>query len=334
MARRPLLLLAAAAGLLALGPATARADAPLPLRLVRSISLGSVSGRLDHLALDRSGHRLFVAATGDDAVLVIDLESHALQRALGDLAEPHGLAFLPDLDVLAVANGGDGTLRLFQGPSLQPVHTVHLGSAADDVRVDSRSGTLLVGIGADAVSLVDAKTGLHLGDLRLPGRPEAFTLQGDGSRILVNVPSLASVVVLDRIEARRVATWPLGPAHGNFPMALDASHHRLFVGLREPPRLAVLDAKTGRQVALLGAPGDADDLFYDASLQRIYLAAGAGVVAVYSQVDADHYERLASVPTRAGARTALFDPSLDRLFVAAPRGGGANAQLLVFAPQP
>lgn len=334
MARRPILLLVAAAGLLALGPATARADAPLPLHLVRSISLGSVAGRLDHLALDRSGHRLFVAATGDDSVLVIDLERHALQRVLGDLAEPHGLAFLPDLEVLAVSNGGDGTLRLFQGPSLQPVHTVNLGSAADDVRVDSRTGTLLVGLGADAIALVDAKTGLHLGDLQLPGRPEAFSLQGNGSRILVNVPSSGSVVVLDRIEARRVATWPLGPGHSNFPMALDASHHRLFVGLREPPGLAVLDAKTGHQVALLGAPGDADDLFYDAALQRIYLAAGTGVVAVYGQIDADHYDRVASVPTRAGARTALFDPALDRLFVAAPRRAGAAAQILVFAPQP
>jgi len=40
------------------------------------------------------------------------------------------------------------------------------------------------------------------------------------------------------------------------------------------------------------------------------------------------------VPTRSGARTGLFVPSLDRLFVAARANSGAEAALLVFRPQP
>lgn len=320
--------------LLAWHAPAARAAAPLPLHLIRSIPLGDVSGRLDHLALDRTGRRLFVAAVGDDAVVVVSLSGRAVQRVLGGLAGPQGVAFLPDAGELAVANGRDGTLRIFEEQSLSPLYAIHLGGDADDVRVDERTGILFVGFGEGGIAVVDPKSGMHLGDLELPGHPEGFALQGAGSRILVNVPSAKAVVVLDRIQGRQVAAWPLGPARANYPMALDATHHRLFVGLREPPRLAVLDAKTGREIALLQAPADADDLFYDAALQRVYLVGGAGAVAVYSQVDADHYRLLALVATRPGARTGLFDPALDRLFVAAPRHNGQAAQLLVFAPQP
>jgi hypothetical protein len=48
------------------------------------------------------------------------------------------------------------------------------------------------------------------------------------------------------------------------------------------------------------------------------------------QSDRGSYARLARIPSRAGARTGLFVPREDRLFVAA-RGDGANgAAILVF----
>jgi len=47
------------------------------------------------------------------------------------------------------------------------------------------------------------------------------------------------------------------------------------------------------------------------------------------------YHPLARIPTQSGARTSLFVPELDRLFVAARAGLlGSNAGILVFRPTP
>jgi chromate transporter len=50
----------------------AATDAP-PLRLVQTIPLPGVQGRIDHLAVDVAGQRLFVAALGNNTVEVVDL---------------------------------------------------------------------------------------------------------------------------------------------------------------------------------------------------------------------------------------------------------------------
>ena len=44
-----------------------------PLRLVQTIPLPHVEGRIDHLAVDLRGQRLFVAALGNNTLEVLDL---------------------------------------------------------------------------------------------------------------------------------------------------------------------------------------------------------------------------------------------------------------------
>ncbi|MBU6401808.1 MAG: hypothetical protein KGS61_15935, partial [Verrucomicrobia bacterium] len=123
-------------------------------------------------------------------------------------------------------------------------------------------------------------------------------------------------------------------AQGNFPMALDEGHRRLLIGSRNPPRLIALDAGSGKVVAEVPIGNDTDDLFYDAKRQRVYVSCGGGVMDVIQQRDADHYLRLASLPTAPGARTSLFVPALDRLYLAVPRRGDQQAEIRVFQPAP
>ena len=66
-------------------------------------------------------------------------------------------------------------------------------------------------------------------------------------------------------------------------------------------------------------PGDTDDIWYDAGEKRLYVSTGAGYLAVIRQVDPDHYETVARVPTERGARTCLYDPASRRLYLVVPR---------------
>src|SRR5215831_7738968 len=72
-------------------------------------------------------------------------------------------------------------------------------------------------------------------------------------------------------------------------------------------------------------------LFYDAPHRRLYIAGGAGALSIVAQEDADHYTPVATIPTAAGARTALFVPALDRLYLAVPRRGTQGAEIRVYA---
>src|SRR5215468_1241875 len=92
----------------------AQADS-LPLQLEAKIPLGEVAGRIDHLAIDLSRQRLFVAELGNDSVAVVDLKAGKVKHVITGLKEPQGIGYVPSSDTVFVANAGDGTVRLFRG---------------------------------------------------------------------------------------------------------------------------------------------------------------------------------------------------------------------------
>src|SRR3954454_3637688 len=89
------------------------------LRLEKTIPLPDVQGRIDHLSIDVKNQRLFMAALGNNTVEVIDLEQGKPIHSIPGLREPQGVLYLPDVNRLYVANGDDGTLRLFDGSSYE-----------------------------------------------------------------------------------------------------------------------------------------------------------------------------------------------------------------------
>lgn len=317
------------AGLL-VAPATAAAAGVMALEA--KIPLSAVRGRIDHLAVDVARQRLFVAELGNGSLGVVDLAQDRLLTRITGLDEPQGVAFAASADAVYVTSGGDGSLRRFAGADLAAVSSSALGEDADNLRIDAGAGQVVAGYGHGALALIDAATGDKMGDIALPGHPESFQLETNGKRIFVNVPEAGRVVVVDRATGRELASWDPG-GHGNFAMALDEASGRLLVVDRRPPALVVLDTRDGHQVARLPTCGDADDVFLDPRRQRAYVACGEGFLAIV-QRRGDIYAELARVPTAAGARTALFMPELDRVFLAVPASGKKAAAIWVYGPQP
>ena len=78
--------------------------APPALRLVQTISLPKVEGRIDHMAVDIAGQRLFIAALGNNSIEVVDLKRGKRERSLAGFHEPQGLAWIPERNALFVAS--------------------------------------------------------------------------------------------------------------------------------------------------------------------------------------------------------------------------------------
>lgn len=324
---RPLLI---AAWCLSLMTGVGLAGPAAPLRLVRTIALDGVEGRIDHMALDASGQRLFLVALGNNTVEVLDLRSSRRLRGLTGFNEPQGVGFVTSPPRLFVANGGDGAVVVLDAGSLRVLRTVPIGEDADNIRVDEARARVYVGFGSGGLATLDARTGDVLGRVELPGHPESFQLETAGTRVFVNVPDADEVSVVDRTPGRVVAHWKLGGAKANFPMALDPAGKRVFVGCRQPARIAVLDAATGKTLSVLPIDGDADDLFFDARSQNVLASCGAGFIDVIAAPASGRLRVASRMLTAAGARTSLFDPEWRRLFLAVPHRGSQAAEVRVF----
>ncbi len=140
-------------------------------------------------------------------------------------------------------------------------------------------------------------------------------------------PTARQVTVIDREKREVIATWKTDGALGNFPMALDETNQRLFIGCRVPAKLVVLDTKSGRTVTSIGISGDPDEIFFDSKRHRLYAICGAGKIDVIEQTDASSYKTVARIDTADGARTGLFVPDRDNLFVAVPHHGSQAAEI-------
>jgi WD40 repeat protein len=305
-----------------------------PLILDRIIAVPGADGRFDHMAVDSKTGRVFSSVYGNDTVAVLDVHrSREVHTINGGLDEPQGVAFIPDLNRIVVTNSGDGSCKIFDGTTYEPVASVKFPDDADQLRYDASRHLIYVGYGDGAIGTIDAQTNKIVGEsFELGAHPESFQLEESGPRIFVNLASQNQIAVIDR-TTRKITKWTLTNAGTNVPMALDEKHHRLFISARRPAMLLVLDMDTGHEIARLPGAADSDDMWYDAPRRRIYVPGGEGLIYVYQQGDADLYSLLAKVPSSIGARTSAYYGQVGKhnsLYLAVPGRSNRGAELWVY----
>jgi DNA-binding beta-propeller fold protein YncE len=286
------------------------------------------------MAVDQAGKRLFVAELGNNSLGIVDLDLGKVVHRIAGLKEPQGVAYLAKHDMVAVASAGDGTVRFFRAGDFSAAGVLSLGDDADNIRIDPTTGNMLVGYGRGALAVIDPVKQSRLADIALPDHPESFQLAPSSGRAFVNVPGSEQIAVVDLRARKQTAHWDVAGLHANFPMAWHEPDGPLVVVFRNPAQLALFDGTSGAPLKTTPTCGDADDVFLDDKRGRIYVSCGAGAVDVF-QRGADGLRQLGRVKTANGARTSLFVPALDRLFVAARASSpSAAANVLVLRPLP
>jgi YVTN family beta-propeller protein len=301
-----------------------------PLRLEARIPLGNVSGRIDHMAFDAARNRLFVAELGNNSLGVVDVNARKVVHRISGLKEPQGVAYLASRDLLYIANGGDGVVRIHRGSDFSAAALIPLGSDADNVRLDPSANRIVVGYGKGALAIIDPAGGAKVADIPLKAHPESFQLDPGSERIVVNLPDTRSIAVVNKASGQEIANWP--QTHGgNYAMALDNEGQRVFVVFRNPAKFVALAKETGAVVAETDICGDVDDLFLDARRRRVYVSCGQGFIDVLDASD-PAFARLGRIATVVGARTSLFVAEADRLFLAVRAQAGQPAAIWIYRP--
>lgn len=319
-------------------PQTAAPQATTPaLQLSKEIALTGVAGKFDHLAFDSANDRLFIAATGNHSVEVVDLKTDKVEQSIAGLGKPHGVAWVAATGSLYVADGLLGELRVYRGTPLALAGKIKLSNDADDMAFDEANHLLFVGHGTgDAanparIAVVDTERFSLVENLPVASHPEALDIDSRSRRIFANIADANEVIAINTASKNVAAHWKLTRCGDNVPMAFDGDG-LLYVACRTPGMLVALDAATGREVSSIPAAGGADDLFYDAALRRVYLISGEGEVDSFQAGKAGTLSALGVLHTAPGAKTALFVPAQNLLYVGVPAAAWSPAAIRVYSP--
>jgi WD40 repeat protein len=315
-----------------------------PLRLVQTIPMPNVKGRIDHMDVDVKGQRLFVAGLENGSVEVIDLRVGKWSKSIPGFRKSQGIAYVASLNKLFVASGDDGMLRIFRGDALELLDAITLDLGANRVAYDPRAKVLYVGYGgkdagkdSGGVGIIDATTDKRLADIKVDAHPAELLLDKSGKTLFVFIPSSSRVQVVNTKKRKVIFTWPVS-SQRNGDGAFDEETRRLFIGTRTPPQMIAMDSGTGKELAKLPTVEGMDGVYFDAAHKRVFVSGGrdndVGYVFAYQQREADHYETMGKISTAPGAGTSFWSPELNRYYVAAPAHGDEQAAILVFEPQP
>jgi len=314
-----------------------------PLRLVQTISIPNVKGRLDHMDVDVKGKRLFVAGLENGTFEVVDLQAGKWVRSIPGFKKAQGALFVPELNKLFLASGDDGMLRIFRGDTLELLDSIHLELGPNRLVYEPKSKLVYVGYGGkDAekdygeVGIIDAQIDKVVGDIKVVAHPSELLLDKAGKTLFVFVSIANKLQVIDTNKREVLSTWPVTSQRPG-DAAFDESTSRLFIGTRTPAEMVAMDSKSGKEIAHLPTPESMDGVYFDAVRKRIYVSGGrdlqVGFAYVYQQKDAEHYETIGKIPTRDGAGTSFWSPELDRYYVAAQATDREQAAILVYAPE-
>src|SRR3984893_14720240 len=318
-------------------------DAKPPLRLVQTISLPNVKGRLDHMDVDVKGKRLFVAGLENGTFEVVDLQAGKWVRTILGFKKSQGALFVPELNKLFLASGDDGMVRIFRGDTLELLDSIQLELGPNRVVYEPKSKLVYVGYGGkDAgkdygeIGIIDARQDKHVGDIKVVAHPSELLLDKSGTNLFVFSSIADRVHAIDLTKRQIVSTWTVTSERPG-DAAFDESTSRLFIGTRTPAEMIAMDSKSGKEIAHLPTAEGMDGVYFDSLRKRVYVSGGRGLPAgfayVYQQKGADRYETIGKISTRGGAGTSFWSPQLDRYYVAAPATDKEEAAILVYAPQ-
>jgi DNA-binding beta-propeller fold protein YncE len=301
------------------------------LKLEKEIRMPHVKGRIDHMAFNQKDMVLYVAALGNNTVEVIDLKKGVAIKSIKGVQEPQGLAYLTEQNEIAVASGGNGDCVFFNTATYEKVAIIHLAGDADNIRYDATERKMYVGYGNGGMAMIDPATHEQIGDVKLPAHPESFQLDKKNNRLYVNLPDDHSIAVIDLKNFTVANMWKIDKYGANFPMSLDTANNLVFVGFRHPAVLAGYNALNGKQISTNDLVDDVDDIFYYTDKQEVIASGGEGSINIFKKEKGAGYKRVADIPTRNGARTSFFIPSLQTFILAERANSGQAAAIAVYS---
>jgi YVTN family beta-propeller protein len=309
-------------GALVIAPSAQGAADNAKLEVLQRWKLGGEGG-WDYLIADSGKARLFISrATRVD---VISTESGKLIGSIPDTHGVHGIALAKGLNRGYTSNGRANSVTAFDLDSLKVIREVAIpGRNPDAILYEPAGKHVFTFNGASKdVTVLDGSSLAVVATIPLPDKPEFAAEDGRG-RIFVNIESEpGQIAVIDSKKLTVESIWPLPGCNSPSGLAIDITHRRLF-SVCDGKVMAVTDAASGKQVALVPIGEHPDAAAFDEKRAVVYSSNGEGTLSVIHQDSADHYS-VSGVTTQRGARTMALDGKTGKVYLVTADFGPAPA---------
>jgi DNA-binding beta-propeller fold protein YncE len=284
--------------------------------LLREISIGGEGG-WDYLSIDSAAHRLYV--THSTKIVVIDLEKDSIAGEITDTPGVHGFALARELGRGFSSNGNEAKVSIIDLKTLRTVAKVATDKNPDAILYEPQRQEVYVFNGrGNSATVFEAKTGKLVANIPLPGKPEFATADGRAGFVYCNIEDKNEVVVIETQAHQIAARWPIASGEEPTGMALDAMHHRLFVGCSNELML-MMNSTNGKIIASVPIGKGVDAVAFDPATQLAFSSNGEGTVTIAHEESAEKLEPIQTLATERGARTMALDSLTHKIYLASAR---------------
>lgn len=254
------------------------------LTLRNTVDLPGYTGDFDHFAVDRARGRLLLAAEDHSTLEVFDLKTGKHLRTITGFDTPHSILVRPGSSTILVTDSGKSMSKLLDADIYEKKGVVTLVPGADSIGYDPAENIVYVVTGGKDVDMKTVE--LAAVDPDTGGKKRAITFQDD------------------HVEA----------------MALEKDGNRLFINLTQTNKLAVIDRKAMKILALWSVPAAQQNAMvaFDSDHHRLYVGCRKPGMIVTMNSDTGEVTGKIAGPLRSDE--LLFDAPSHRLYM--PGGEG------------
>jgi YVTN family beta-propeller protein len=279
--------------------------------LLKSIAIGGEGG-WDYLSIDAKARKLYV--THASKIVIVDLAQDKVVGEIADTPGVHGFAIPPELEHGFSSNGAEARVSVVDLKTLRTLSKVETGENPDAILYEPGRAEVYVFNGrGKSATVIDAKTAKVVAAVPLAGKPEFAAADPKSGRVFCNIEDKNAVAVIDTKTHMVTATWPLAPGEEPTGMAIDAAHHRLFVGCHNK-LMAMLDTDMGKIVATVPIGAGVDACAFDDATQLAFASCGDGTLTIAKEETPEKLTVTQTLTTERGARTMALDPVTHRIY--------------------
>jgi len=260
------------------------ADNGRPLTLQKTVTLPGYTGDFDHFAVDRDRGRLLLAAEDHGTLEIFDLKTGNHLRTIKGFQNPHSILIRPGKSTILVTDSGKSMSKLLDADTYAVKKTVPLVPGADSISYDAGDNLVYIVTGGKDVDMATVE--LAAVDPDTGEKKGAITLQDN------------------HVEA----------------MAIEKNGNRLFINLTQTNKIAVIDRKVMKVLALWPVPAAEQNAMvaFDEAHHRLLLGCRKPGMVVVMNSDTGEITNSIAGPLRSDE--LLFDVTNHRLYM--PGGEG------------
>lgn len=211
-------------------------------------------------------------------------------------------------------NSQSNSVTVFDLKSDRFVREIPVGLHPDAIIYDGFTTKIIVAnYKGGSISIIDPKLDRVEDSIDVGGKKVTGLVSDGNGNLFVHLADKHEVVWINLSTYEVRMHWGLGTGKSPAGIAIDTKFNRLFSVCNK--LLVIIDADKAKIIDSVPIGENPDGIIFDPVNKLIFTANGNGTVSVISQISANDYALVESIPTKKGSNSLTFDETTLSLYV-------------------